>query len=150
VRMDAGDADVQNAMVFQEASIFPWKTVGDNIAVGLRALGGPRDECAARVGAARRMVGLTRFRDHYPSQISGGMKQRAAIARALVMNPAVLLMDEPFAPLDAKKRGCSVTAPSCAPRSRPASKTWSWCRSRDRATRSRSARRRNSASSSCG
>jgi NitT/TauT family transport system ATP-binding protein len=104
VTMDAGEADVQNAMVFQEASIFPWKTVGDNIAFGLRARGLGRDECVARVDAALRMVGLTRFRDHYPSQISGGMKQRAAIARALVMNPAVLLMDEPFAALDAQNR----------------------------------------------
>jgi NitT/TauT family transport system ATP-binding protein len=91
-------------MVFQEASIFPWKTVGDNIAFGLRTRGVPRAECATRVDEALRLVGLTRFRSHYPSQISGGMKQRAAIARALVTNPAVLLMDEPFASLDAQNR----------------------------------------------
>jgi NitT/TauT family transport system ATP-binding protein len=104
VTIAADDAGVGNAMVFQEASIFPWKTVGDNIAFGLRTRGVPRSECVARVDDALRLVGLTRFRNHYPSQISGGMKQRAAIARALVTDPAVLLMDEPFASLDAQNR----------------------------------------------
>jgi len=104
VRIHADDAGVRNAMVFQEASVFPWKTVADNIAFGLRARGVPRAEYADRVDNALRLVGLSRFRDHYPSQISGGMKQRAAIARALVTDPAVLLMDEPFASLDAQNR----------------------------------------------
>jgi NitT/TauT family transport system ATP-binding protein len=104
VTLTADGVGVNNAMVFQEASIFPWKTVGDNIAFGLRTRGVPRDECVSRVEAALRLVGLTRFRNHYPSQISGGMKQRAAIARALVTDPAVLLMDEPFASLDAQNR----------------------------------------------
>jgi NitT/TauT family transport system ATP-binding protein len=104
VRIDADGAAVRNAMVFQEASIFPWKTVGENIAFGLRARGMGRAEYTARVDDALRLVGLSRFRDHYPSQISGGMKQRAAIARALVTDPAVLLMDEPFAALDAQNR----------------------------------------------
>jgi NitT/TauT family transport system ATP-binding protein len=104
VTIQADGAGVRNALVFQEASIFPWKTVGDNIAFGLRARGVARAECASRVEGALRLVGLSRFRDHYPSQISGGMKQRAAIARALVTDPAVLLMDEPFASLDAQNR----------------------------------------------
>ncbi len=104
VRMDAGDADVQNAMVFQEASIFRGRPSATTSRSVYAPSGWAHDECAARVDAALRMVGLTRFRDHYPSQISGGMKQRAAIARALVMNPAVLLMDEPFAALDAQNR----------------------------------------------
>jgi NitT/TauT family transport system ATP-binding protein len=105
VTMDIDDdGGVRNAMVFQEASIFPWKTVGDNIAFGLRARGMSRAEWSTRVDDALRLVGLSRFRNHYPSQISGGMKQRAAIARALVTNPAVLLMDEPFAALDAQNR----------------------------------------------
>jgi NitT/TauT family transport system ATP-binding protein len=94
----------RNAMVFQETSIFPWKTVADNIAFGLRAQGMARSEYAPRVDEALRLVGLSRFRNHYPSQISGGMKQRAAIARALVTDPAVLLTDEPFAALDAQNR----------------------------------------------
>jgi NitT/TauT family transport system ATP-binding protein len=64
----------------------------------------PRSEYAGRVDDVLKLVGLTRFRNHYPSQISGGMKQRAAIARALVTEPAVLLMDEPFAALDAQNR----------------------------------------------
>lgn len=104
VTIDSRGPGVANAMVFQEASIFPWKTVGANIAFGLRARGVERDECAARVDDALRLVGLSRFRNHYPNQISGGMKQRAAIARALVTDPAVLLMDEPFAALDAQNR----------------------------------------------
>jgi NitT/TauT family transport system ATP-binding protein len=104
VRIDAGASGVRTAMVFQEASIFPWKTVAANIAFGLRARGVPRPEFERRVDEALRLVGLTRFRNHYPSQISGGMKQRAAIARALVTDPAVLLMDEPFAALDAQNR----------------------------------------------
>jgi NitT/TauT family transport system ATP-binding protein len=93
-----------NAMVFQEASIFPWKTVYDNIAFGLRAAGIARVVYGPRVDEALRLVGLTKFRDHYPGQISGGMKQRAAIARAIVTDPPVLLMDEPFAALDAQNR----------------------------------------------
>jgi NitT/TauT family transport system ATP-binding protein len=104
VTIDGGNAGAHNAMVFQEASIFPWKTVGANIAFGLRARGVPRSEYAGRVDDVLKLVGLTRFRNHYPSQISGGMKQRAAIARALVTEPAVLLMDEPFAALDAQNR----------------------------------------------
>jgi len=104
VRIDSTGWAVENAMVFQEASIFPWMTVADNVAFGLANRGVARAERAQRVDDALRLVGLTKFRRHYPHQLSGGMKQRAAIARAFVTNPAVLLMDEPFAALDAQNR----------------------------------------------
>jgi NitT/TauT family transport system ATP-binding protein len=104
VTIGGAAAASRSAMVFQETSIFPWKTVADNIAFGLRAQGMARSEYAPRVDEALRLVGLSKFRNHYPSQISGGMKQRAAIARAIVTDPSVLLMDEPFAALDAQNR----------------------------------------------
>jgi NitT/TauT family transport system ATP-binding protein len=100
----SGDAPVENAMVFQEASIFPWMSVATNVAFGLDTRGVPKAERDRRVDDALRLVGLTKFRNHYPHQLSGGMKQRAAIARAFVTDPAVLLMDEPFAALDAQNR----------------------------------------------
>jgi NitT/TauT family transport system ATP-binding protein len=102
--IDAGDAAVENAMVFQEASIFPWMSVATNVGFGLDTRGVPKAERDRRVDDALRLVGLTKFRNHYPHQLSGGMKQRAAIARAFVTDPAVLLMDEPFAALDAQNR----------------------------------------------
>jgi NitT/TauT family transport system ATP-binding protein len=104
IRIDSSGWTVENAMVFQEASIFPWMTVADNVAFGLATRGVPKDERDRRVEEALRLVGLTKFRRHFPHQLSGGMKQRAAIARAFVTNPAVLLMDEPFAALDAQNR----------------------------------------------
>jgi NitT/TauT family transport system ATP-binding protein len=102
--IDAGDAAVENAMVFQEASIFPWMSVATNVGFGLDTRGVAKPERDRRVDDALRLVGLTKFRNHYPHQLSGGMKQRAAIARAFVTDPAVLLMDEPFAALDAQNR----------------------------------------------
>jgi len=92
------------AMVFQEYSIFPWMTVLDNVAFGLEALGLPRNERREKALEFIRMVGLSRFTSHYPSQLSGGMRQRVAIARALATDPEILLMDEPFAALDAQNR----------------------------------------------
>jgi NitT/TauT family transport system ATP-binding protein len=71
---------------------------------GLDTRGVPREEADARVAAALKLVGLTRFRNHYPHQLSGGMRQRSAIARAFVTDPGMLLMDEPFAALDAQNR----------------------------------------------
>ena len=71
---------------------------------GLDTRGVPRDEADRRVEAALKLVGLTRFRNHYPHQLSGGMRQRSAIARAFVTDPGMLLMDEPFAALDAQNR----------------------------------------------
>ena len=95
---------VENAMVFQESGLFPWMTVEANVAFGLMTRGVGATETAHRVEAALKLVGLTKFRRHYPHQLSGGMRQRSAIARAFVTDPAMLLMDEPFAALDAQNR----------------------------------------------
>jgi NitT/TauT family transport system ATP-binding protein len=103
-RIDAPGWAVENAMVFQESGLFPWMSVEANVAFGLMTRGVPSAEAAARVEAALRLVGLTKFRNHYPHQLSGGMRQRTAIARAFVTDPGVLLMDEPFAALDAQNR----------------------------------------------
>ncbi len=102
--VDAAGWAVQNAMVFQESGLFPWMSVEANVRFGLMTRGVPAAEATERVAAARRLVGLTRFRKHYPHQLSGGMRQRSAIARAFVTDPAMLLMDEPFAALDAQNR----------------------------------------------
>ena len=91
-------------MVFQESGLFPWMTVEDNVEFGLMTRGVPRTERKIRVDAALKLVGLGKFRRHYPHQLSGGMRQRGAIARAFVTDPGVLLMDEPFAALDAQNR----------------------------------------------
>ena len=103
-QIDAPGWAVENAMVFQESGLFPWMNVEANVAFGLMTRGVPSAEAAARVEAALRLVGLTKFRNHYPHQLSGGMRQRSAIARAFVTDPGVLLMDEPFAALDAQNR----------------------------------------------
>ncbi|MDP9259954.1 MAG: ABC transporter ATP-binding protein [Actinomycetota bacterium] len=90
-------------MVFQQYTLFPWLTVRRNVEFGLRDLG--RRE---RLGVARHfldLVGLRRFEDSYPGELSGGMQQRTAIARALAYKPEILLMDEPFGALDAQTRG---------------------------------------------
>ena len=95
---------VENAMVFQDSGLFPWMSVESNVGFGLMTRGVPAAEAALRIDAALRLVGLTKFRRHYPHQLSGGMRQRSAIARAFVTDPGVLLMDEPFAALDAQNR----------------------------------------------
>jgi NitT/TauT family transport system ATP-binding protein len=100
----AGAWRVANAMVFQESGLFPWMNVADNVGFGLMTRGVARAEASDRVDAALRLVGLTKFRRHYPHQLSGGMRQRGAIARAFVTDPGMLLMDEPFAALDAQNR----------------------------------------------
>jgi NitT/TauT family transport system ATP-binding protein len=104
VRVAAEGWSVINAMVFQENGLFPWMTVEANVGFGLMTRGVPRAQAATRVETALRLVGLTKFRQHYPHQLSGGMRQRGAIARAFVTDPAMLLMDEPFAALDAQNR----------------------------------------------
>lgn len=95
-------ADV--AMVFQHFGLFPWKSVYDNVAYGLSLQGRSRQETRETVDHYIEMVGLHGFEKSYPYQLSGGMQQRAGLARALAVNPAVLLMDEPFASLDAQTR----------------------------------------------
>src|SRR5438067_9126833 len=95
---------VENAMVFQDSGLFPWMSVETNVGFGLMTRGVRGGEAAARIEAALKLVGLTKFRRHYPHQLSGGMRQRSAIARAFVTDPAMLLMDEPFAALDAQNR----------------------------------------------
>ena len=92
------------AMVFQHFGLFPWKTVYDNVAYGLRMAGAGAAEVAERVPAFIGLVGLTGFEHAYPYQMSGGMQQRCGLARALAIEPSVLLMDEPFAAVDAQTR----------------------------------------------
>src|SRR5947209_17274194 len=90
--------------VFQEFALFPWKSVLGNVMYGLRQQGVPRAEAEAQSRRLIEMVGLRGFEDFYPKELSGGMKQRVAIARTLAYRPAVLLMDEPFGALDAHTR----------------------------------------------
>jgi NitT/TauT family transport system ATP-binding protein len=92
-------------MVFQSYTLFPWLTVADNIGFGLREKGVPAGERAAVVRMWVARVGLEGFAHHFPHQLSGGMKQRTAIARALANDPAILLLDEPFGALDNQTRG---------------------------------------------
>src|SRR5215510_15890152 len=104
IKVEAPGWAVQNAMVFQESGLFPWMSVEANVGFGLMTRGVAAAEAAKRVDAALRLVGLTKFRHHYPHQLSGGMRQRGAIARAFVTDPGMLLMDEPLAALDAQNR----------------------------------------------
>jgi NitT/TauT family transport system ATP-binding protein len=92
------------AVVFQSYNLFPWKTVVENIEFGLKVQNVPRDERHKRVKPYLELVGLTGFEHHYPHQLSGGMQQRVGIARALATDPDILLMDEPFASIDAQTR----------------------------------------------
>ena len=92
------------SMVFQHFGLLPWKTVFDNAAFGLAMAGVGREKVKQAVGHYLELVGLAGFENHYPYQLSGGMQQRVGLVRALAMNPSVLLMDEPFAALDAQTR----------------------------------------------
>src|SRR5574341_1293491 len=92
------------ALVFQHFGLFPWKTVYDNVAYGLSVQQRPQNEIKEIVPRYIKMVGLSGFEKSYPYQRSGGMQQRAGLARALAVNPSLLLMDEPFGSLDAQTR----------------------------------------------
>lgn len=94
----------ERGMVFQEYALFPWMTVAQNIAFGLEIKGQNKTEIEARVADLLKKLGLTEFRDRFPKDLSGGMRQRVAIARVLALDSPILLMDEPFGALDALTR----------------------------------------------
>ena len=101
---DVGSPGPDRAVVFQDAALFPWLTLRDNVEFPLKLQGLGSAARLRRSEELLRLVHLWRFRDRYPHELSGGMRQRGAIARALATDPAVLLMDEPFAALDAQTR----------------------------------------------
>jgi len=91
-------------MVFQHFGLFPWKRLDQNVAYGLKLRGVPQAETAERVARYIKLVGLEGFERKFPYQLSGGMQQRAGLARALAVNPEVMLLDEPFGSVDAQTR----------------------------------------------
>jgi ABC-type nitrate/sulfonate/bicarbonate transport system ATPase subunit len=103
-RRIAGPMPRDIAFVFQENALFPWNTVFENVNLGMIFQGVPRTEREARAWRALEAVGLKDFAQHYPAQLSGGMRQRAALARALSLETGILLMDEPFGALDEQTR----------------------------------------------
>ncbi|MYM30072.1 NitT/TauT family transport system ATP-binding protein [Duganella sacchari] len=94
----------ERGMVFQEYALFPWMTVADNIAFGLQIKGQPKAQIQATVDQLLTMLSLQDFRNRYPKDLSGGMRQRVAIARVLALDSPIMLMDEPFGALDALTR----------------------------------------------
>jgi len=94
----------ERGMVFQEYALFPWMTVEKNIGFGLEIKGVPKAQIAARVESLLAMLSLSDFRHRYPKDLSGGMRQRVAIARVLALDSPIMLMDEPFGALDALTR----------------------------------------------
>jgi len=95
-----GEPDRSLGFVFQEPTLLPWRTVFDNVYLPLMLGGARRRDVRERIFEVLAQVGLTRFADAYPRELSGGMKMRVSVARAMVTNPRILLMDEPFAALD--------------------------------------------------
>ena len=94
----------ERGMVFQEYALFPWRTAVKNVMFGLTVAGAPRGEAREKAERYLETVGLAGYENLYPRELSGGMKQRVAIARTLALEPKILLMDEPFASLDAQAR----------------------------------------------
>lgn len=107
VRIDNADVEKPNPkhnLVFQEHALYPWRTVFHNVALGLELQRLPRHQIDEKVASLLSLVGLEEFGDFFPHQLSGGMRQRAALARVLAVDPDVLLLDEPFGALDAMTR----------------------------------------------
>jgi sulfonate transport system ATP-binding protein len=107
VRVDGTDLDGLNrraTYMFQQDALLPWKTVRDNVALGLTLAGTTRAEAVARAEAWLSRVGLAEFAAHYPSQLSGGMRKRAAMAQNWIVDRTIVLMDEPFSALDVHTR----------------------------------------------
>lgn len=101
-KIQTPESDV--GFVFQQYALFPWRTMSKNIEIGLEVMGMRQAECRAKAMEYIRSFGMGGFEDRYPCQLSGGMQQRVAIARTLIMNPKVVLMDEPFGSLDSQTR----------------------------------------------
>lgn len=102
--MPLGPIGPERLVVFQSPALFPWLNVLDNVTFGLRMHGVPISKCTSSALAVLGDVGLDRFSKHFPYQLSGGMRQRTQIARALINNPKVILLDEPFGALDSQTR----------------------------------------------
>ena len=104
IEFDGLPASSRRIMVFQEAGLFPWMSVLDNVAYGLDVHGVPKSISQAKANEFLSRVGLEDFSHHYPHQLSGGMRQRVAILRAFLVEPQILLLDEPFGALDSQSR----------------------------------------------
>ncbi len=107
VRVDGKPPDLKSSsigFIFQQDALLPWRTVADNIKLGLEIKNVPEPEARRRIENLINLIGLKGFENYYPNQLSGGMRQRVSIARAFAINPDILLMDEPFAALDAQTR----------------------------------------------
>ena len=116
-------------MVFQTFALFPWLTVLKNVQLGLEALGLSEAETRQRALAAIDLIGLDGYESAYPHELSGGMRQRVGFARALVVHPNILLMDEPFSALDVLRRKLSGRTSSISgAKASYRSKEWSWSR----------------------
>jgi NitT/TauT family transport system ATP-binding protein len=94
----------QSGYLFQSEALFPWKTAIENVAIGLETVGTPRNEAHERAQAWLARVGLAHFGPRYPHMLSGGQRKRVGLAQVLIRDPKILLMDEPFGPLDAQTR----------------------------------------------